>query len=172
MSHLLWKKEDRKNWREWSENLWVHIWPTFSQSLKCALWTFHPSACYSESLKLALIAAWTGRKNRNDIQSWPQPRSYSSSQHLESQERHVLRWSYGARGSGRANVNPLSVTTDTAVFRNITPFTRSLSGPIQFDPESHKFPPSSDMGHNRGILSSGLGNITSVGLRFLDLETR
>lgn len=40
------------------------VWPTFSQSLKCALWTFHPSACYSEPLKLALIAAWKGRKKQ------------------------------------------------------------------------------------------------------------
>lgn len=57
------KKTIKKvNKSEWSVNLWLRIWPTFSQSLKCALWTFHPSACYSEPLKLALIAAWKRRK--------------------------------------------------------------------------------------------------------------
>lgn len=148
----------------------VVIWPTFSQSLKCVLWIFHPSACYSEPLKLALIAAWKRRKNRNDIQSWPQPRSYSSSQHLEGKVRPVRSWSYGARGSGRVSMNPLIVTTDTTVFRNIIPFTRSFSGPIQFDPESCKVRPSSDTGHNRSILYSSRCNIIPLGLRFLNLE--
>lgn len=47
-------------------------------------------------------------------------------------------------------------------FRNITLFTRSLSGPIQFDPESREVHLSSDMAQNGSVLSSGLCNITPV----------
>ncbi|KAK2866580.1 hypothetical protein Q7C36_002636 [Tachysurus vachellii] len=76
----------------------------------------------------------------------------------------------GPVAQGGPFVNPQSLTTDTTVFRNITPFTRSLSGPIQFDPESCKVRPSSDMRHNRSILPSGSCNLIPAGLHFLNLE--